>query len=183
MDAWIWCESNKNITAGIHCRERRIPVGGIRFVQWIALYNPIAPGVNLISDGYAEFMTPSGIEAMFIEVDLGHESLRVWREKAKQYLHFAVSGGYARHFKGSRFRVLMLVNSERRMHSLRAAVVGVTQKSFWLATLDETRGKKFYTPAWLLIRFQKWPNGGEDGRTFSDPASLLLGENLGELGV
>jgi hypothetical protein len=35
------------------------------------------------------------------------------------------------------------------LHSIRAAIAGVTQKIFWFATLDAARGKKFFGPVWL----------------------------------
>jgi hypothetical protein len=126
-----------------------IPAQGVRFVNWLAFHEPFIPGLSLIPDGYVEFMTPSGIDASFIEVDLGHESLTVWKEKAKHYLQLAVSGECERQFKQSRFRVLVLVNSERRLQSIRSAVRGITEKIFWFTTLDGVRGEKFFGPVWL----------------------------------
>jgi hypothetical protein len=126
-----------------------IPVPRVRFVNWLVFHEPLSAGLALIPDGYVEFMTPSGIDASFIEVDLGHEALSVWKEKARHYLQLALSGEYERQFKQSRFRVLVLANSERRLHSIRAAVAGVTQKIFWFATLDQVHGEKFFGPVWL----------------------------------
>jgi hypothetical protein len=121
----------------------------VRFVNWLAFHEPLVAGLSLIPDGYVEFTTPHGIDASFIEVDLGHEGLAVWKEKTKHYLQLALSGEYERQFKQSRFRVLVLANSERRLHSIRAAVRGVTEKIFWFATLDAARGKRFFAPVWL----------------------------------
>ena len=126
-----------------------IPVPRVRFVNWLAFHEPLVAGLSLIPDGYVEFATPSGIDASFIEVDLGHEGLTVWKEKTRHYLQLALSGEYERQFKQSRFRVLVLANSERRLHSIRAAVAGITQKIFWFATLDAVRGEKFFGPVWL----------------------------------
>jgi hypothetical protein len=126
-----------------------MPVPGIRFMQWLAFYEPLAPGLPLIPDGYAEFATPSGIDAKFIEVDLGHESLAVWKEKVKNYLHLATSGEFAKRFKQSRFRVLILANSERRMHSLRVAVAKISQKIFRFTTLERAHRKDIFGPVWL----------------------------------
>jgi hypothetical protein len=126
-----------------------IPIPGVRFVNWLAFHEPLIAGLSLIPDGYVEFMTPSGIDASFIEVDLGHESLTVWKEKAKHYLQLALSGEYERQFRQSRFRVLVLVNSERRLQSIRSAVRGITEKIFWFATLDAVRGEKFFGSVWL----------------------------------
>jgi hypothetical protein len=126
-----------------------IPVPRVRFVNWLAFHEPLVAGLSLIPDGYVEFATPSGIDASFIEVDLGHEGLAVWKEKTRHYVQLALSGEYERQFKQPRFRVLVLANSERRLHSIRAAVAGITQKIFWFAPLDGVHGKKFFGPAWL----------------------------------
>lgn len=126
-----------------------VPVPHVQFVQWLSFYEPLAPGLPLIPDGYAEWKTSDGIDAAFIEVDLGHEALSIWKEKAKHYLQVALSGEFERQFKQPRFRVLVLANSERRMQSIRATAAGVTQKIFWFATRDATRGEKFFGPVWL----------------------------------
>jgi hypothetical protein len=126
-----------------------VPVPRVRFVNWLAFHEPLAAGLSLIPDGYAEFMTPTGIDASFLEVDLGHEGLAVWKEKTRHYLQLALSGEYERQFRQPRFRVLVLANSERRLHSIRAAVAAITQKLFWFAPLDAVRGKKFFGSVWL----------------------------------
>jgi len=82
-------------------------------------------------------------------VDLGHEGLAIWKEKTRHYLQLALSGEYERQFRQSRFRVLVLANSERRLQSIRAAVRGVTEKIFWFTSLDAVRNEKFFGPVWL----------------------------------
>lgn len=126
-----------------------IPVPGIRFVNWLYFHEPPVAGLPLIPDGYAEFATPSGIDGSFIELDLGHESLAVFRRKAESYLQLALSGDFARNFRLPRFRVLVIAHSPRRVQTLRAAVAGVTEKIFWFAALDDVRGDGFFGPAWL----------------------------------
>jgi hypothetical protein len=126
-----------------------VPIPDLQFVNWLSFYEPLVPGLPLIPDGYVEWKTLSGINAAFVEVDLGHEALAVWKEKAKHYLRLALSGDFERQFKHSRFRVLVLANSERRMQSIRAAVANVTQKIFWFATQDAAHGDKFFAPVWL----------------------------------
>jgi hypothetical protein len=126
-----------------------IPIPQVRFLTWKAFYEPLTSELRLIPDGYVEFATPSGIDASFVEVDLGHEGLSVWKEKAKHYLQFAISGEYERQFRQSRFRVIVLANSERRLQSIRAAVAGITEKIFWFAPLDKVTGEKFFGPVWL----------------------------------
>ncbi len=78
------------------------------FNRWIAFPKRPAPGLRLIPDGYVELETRSGIVTAFLEVDLGHERLRVWRDKVRNYLDLAVTGNFEREFKQTRFRVLVV---------------------------------------------------------------------------
>lgn len=135
----------------LYCRLKfgTIPEHGIAFVQWVGFTEPLTDHLRLIPDGYVEFRTSAGIDASFVEVDLGTEETRVWKEKATQYREFAISGAYARRFGQPRFRVLVLVNSSRRLQSIRSAVAQVTPKLFWFATLDDARGGRYFGPVWL----------------------------------
>lgn len=133
----------------IYCafKYRPIPVPQVTFQRWLSFHEPVVPQINLIPDGYVEFTTPSGIIACFLEVDLGHETLSVWKEKARRYRELALSGEYRKKFRQERFRVLVLTSSERKLHSIRKAVAEVTQKIFWFATLDSVRDGLF-TSVW-----------------------------------
>lgn len=135
----------------VYCnvRFRTVPPVGVSFVNWMAFMEPLTEHLRLIPDGYVEFQTPAGIDASFIEVDLGTEALGVWKEKTERYIAFATSGDYARRFKHSRFRVLVVVHSARRLQSIRVKVATITPKIFWFATLDDARGEKFFSPVWL----------------------------------
>jgi len=149
----------------VYCNVRfnPSPVPNIRCLTWMAFTVPIAENPRLIPDGYAEFATATGIESAFFEVDLGTEELKVWKEKARSYVSFAISGQFAKKFNQSRFRVLVLADSERRLKYIRAAVAEVTEKIFWFATLDATRGPKFYDPLWLR------PTGADYQPLFEQP--------------
>jgi Replication-relaxation len=125
-----------------------IPVVGVSFRRWLAFYEPITKNVRLIPDGYVELATQREALAAFLEVDLGHERGPVWKEKPKNYLQLALSGEFEQHFDLNRFRVLVLANSERRMHSLRKTVGAITQKIFWFATLEAVRDRGFFAPVW-----------------------------------
>jgi len=124
-----------------------IPIEGVTFHRWISLAQPITPDLPLIPDGYVELVSPQGVMAAFLEVDLGNESLRVWREKARKYLQLAISGTYGRLFGGERFRVLVVAHSARRTESLRRAVAQETQKIFRFAALEAAR-TQFFGPVW-----------------------------------
>jgi hypothetical protein len=125
-----------------------IPVPQMTFHRWQSFAEPVVPGIRLIPDGYVEFITPRGITACFLEVDLGHESQTIWKGKAEHYLELALAGKYREHFGHERFRVLVLANSERRLHSIRKTVRAITQKIFWFATLASVRND-FFAPVWL----------------------------------
>ena len=126
-----------------------IPIAAVKFHRWVAFHEPLVAGLSLIPDGYVEFTTTAGIDAAFLEVDLGHESLTVWKEKTRHYLQLALSGEFQKQFGADRFRVIVLANSERRLQSIRSAVVATTQKIFWFATLDAVRNEQFFTSVWL----------------------------------
>ena len=125
-----------------------IPVSQMTFHRWLNFAGPVVPGIRLIPDGYVELMTPGGITACFLEVDLGHESQTIWKRKAEHYLELALSGKFKEYFGHERFRVLVLANSERRLHSIRKTVREVTQKIFWFATLASVRDD-FFAPVWF----------------------------------
>jgi len=127
---------------------RPIPVPQILFHHWQSFHEPVTQGINLIPDGYVEFMTPDGIAACFLEVDLGHESRTVWKEKTRRYVQLALSGAYQKKFGQARFRVLVVTHTERKLHSIRKAVAEVTQKIFWFAPLAMLK-KDFFAPVWL----------------------------------
>jgi hypothetical protein len=135
----------------IYCalKFRTVPNSGVTFVRWIAFHRPITPGLRLIPDGYVELGTSQGVVAMFLEVDLGNESLTVWKEKVRNYLQFALSGDCERLFGQSRFRVLVLANSERRLLSIRKAVSVLTDKIFWFASLESINREGLFAPVWL----------------------------------
>jgi hypothetical protein len=121
---------------------------GIVFKRWMGFPKRPAPGLRVIPDGYVELETASGIVAAFLEVDLGHERLRVWRDKVRNYLDLAVTGNFEREFKQSRFRVLVVADSERRLDAIREVVLAVTDKIFWFATYESIRRDGAFAPIW-----------------------------------
>lgn len=135
----------------VYCalKFKSLPIAQVKFHRWLGFHEALVAGLSLIPDGYVEFATSTGIDGAFLEVDLGHESLTVWKEKTRHYLQFALSGEFQKQFKTDRFRVIVLANSERRLHSIRSAVAATTQKIFWFATLDAVRDDKFFSSVWF----------------------------------
>jgi len=122
---------------------------GVSFSRWLSFFAPIANGLRLIPDGYAELETPAGVTAFFLEVDLGHEHGPVWKKKMEHYLQFALMG--AQEGKGfhRQFRVLVLAPGERRVQSIRKLAGRMTDKIFWFTSLESSRGSGFVAPIWL----------------------------------
>jgi hypothetical protein len=132
----------------VYCTLKYKAVPGVAFERWVSFRQPVTPSLGLIPDGLVELRTASGIVSCFLEVDLGHESLSIWQRKAKNYLQLALSGDFRKQFGQAHFRVLVLVNSERRLHSIRKTLAAVTEKIIWLATI-ESATTSFFATIWL----------------------------------
>jgi len=120
-----------------------------RLVQWIAFHESLESGLSLIPDGYCEIAANGKTIAAFLEVDLGHESRTVWKEKVGAYLRYAIGGNFAKQFGYGQFRVLVIANSVKRMQSLRVATANVTEKIFWFANFEEIAQSGFWSAIWL----------------------------------
>jgi hypothetical protein len=125
-----------------------IPVPNVTLDRWRTFTKPLASDVPLIPDAYVEVRTPAGTKAMFVEIDQGTESLRVWRRKAEQYVAFAISGAFPRLFPHPQFRVVVILPTPKRLLTVRACIAGVTTKIFWLTTSESTNGPDFWGPVW-----------------------------------
>jgi hypothetical protein len=138
----------------IYCtlKYRPTPVEGVTFKRWKSFHEPFTPTIRLIPDGYVELQTSAGIIPSFLEVDLGNESLTVWKEKVSNYLQLALSGECERRFGQGRFRVLVIAHSERRLRSIRTALAAATDKLFWLASFESIRHDGLFAALWLRPR-------------------------------
>ena len=133
----------------LQLKHSAIPVSGWWFVRWQGFQKNLAPAVPLIPDGYFEVRSSTGVRACFVEVDLGTEALPVIQKKVQLYLHLATSGEFSKLFHQQQFRVLVIANSERRLQNIRAAIAKLTDKIFWLTTLDSIHRERFWSPVWL----------------------------------
>ena len=129
-----------------------LPFPAIAFRRWVDFQQPLAPGLRLIPDGYVEFQTPDEIIGSFIEVDLGHERLKVWTAKVENYLQLARSGHFEDQFGLKRFRTLVIARTPGRMLSIRGAVAPLTEKIFWFANLEAISREGVFGPIWLRPR-------------------------------
>jgi hypothetical protein len=115
--------------------------------RWRTFQQPIAKNLKLIPDAYFELVTKDGLKAMFVEVDRGTESLRIWRGKVNQYLALAVSGQFPQVFGQQQFRVLVVVPSMRRLQTVSRCIAATTTKIFWLAANDSI-DREPWGPIW-----------------------------------
>jgi hypothetical protein len=126
-----------------------ISPAGIRLTRWHIFRQPISEAIKLTPDAYFEVATSDNIRAIFLEVDLGTEALKVWQEKTASYLQLAVSGEFQRKFHQPQFRVLVIVNSERRLANIRGVISKSTDKIFWFTTFESIHRGGFWSTVWL----------------------------------
>jgi hypothetical protein len=132
----------------IQARFRSLP-SGLSCERWMTFREPLSPSVPLMPDGYFELVQENASHPMFLEVDLGTESSRVWKRKVELYLKFALGGEFERMFHQQRFRVLVVLHSERRMEAIRKTVTRRTEKLFWFSTQDDVSREGLGIPIWL----------------------------------
>lgn len=134
----------------VYCtvKFRRLPLA-TRFVGWRAFHEALSQHSRLVPDGYFELHSPAGTPPMFLEVDLGHQSMRVLEQKARQYLHLAVSGDFTRLFRKPQFRVLVITTSPRRLAKIRSVIAKQTDKVFWLSDFQTINRAGFWSACWL----------------------------------
>ena len=135
----------------IYCalKYHPIPLTDTRLVRWEIFQSPIDSQSSLKPDAYLEVQNPQKTVAAFLEFDLGHENLLIWKAKVQKYLRYAVSGEFERAFHHPQFRVLVVTNSLRRREALRKATAAITDKIFWFTTTDSIHRDGFWSPIWL----------------------------------
>jgi len=130
-------------------KYRQLPHGNMQFRRWVTFRQSISEAIKLTPDAYLELAIGDTTRAMFLEVDLGTEALKVWQQKTTYYLQLAVSGEFAKRFRQPQFRVLVAANSERRLDNIRRTVAKSTDKIFWFTTFEIIQRDGFWSPIWL----------------------------------
>ena len=130
-------------------KYRQVSVDSGKLVRWENLYRPIDAKRSLIPDAYIEISGPEETIAAFLEFDLGHENLIVWKKKVEKYLHYAISGEFENPVHRSQFRVLVVTSSERRLEGLQKATAAVTSKIFYFSTVNSVQDTGFWAPIWF----------------------------------
>ena len=127
----------------------RALLSGLSCERWMTFREPLSPSVPLMPDGYLELTRETVVHPMFLEVDLGTESSRVWERKVELYLKFALGSEFEPRFHQKRFRVLVVLHSERRMEAIRRTVAKRTEKLFWFSTQEDVSRKGLSSSIWL----------------------------------
>ena len=125
------------------------PPTATRLLKWMVFTEPISTEAPIAPDGYFEIQSLTANHPMFLEVDRGTEGQKIWKKKTESYLRLAMTGEFARRFGQERFRVLVVVNSQRRLDSIRTSVAKHTEKIFWFATLQTINSDGFWSTVWL----------------------------------
>lgn len=134
---WIW----------IATKYRALP--NAEFVHWLNFPKVISESVPLLPDGYFELKIAASIHSVFVEVDLGTETAKIWERKLSLYIKLATSGEFTRIFDKPRFKVAVVVTSERRMRNLRRIVQKHTSKIFFFNTLENIKRDGLLASSWL----------------------------------
>lgn len=121
---------------------------GVAVQNWTRFFEPLASSLPLIPDAYCT-VSGANVPATFLEVDLGTEPQRVWQRKARLYVELATSGQFSTLFGESRFRVLVIARSERRIESIRTTISKITDRLFWFASFQNIHRESIWTPIWL----------------------------------
>jgi len=153
----------------IYCalKYRSLPPG-IVFRSWSPVEKPLLPSVRIIPDGYLTFEAHGRIMSAFLEVDLGHERRAVWLEKVRNYVGVAASGQWTGERGETRFLVLVLTTTHRKLESIRSLIARETTKIFRLTTFDAFRSQGFFAPIWVR------PTGKDREGLFESPPFNLL---------
>jgi hypothetical protein len=93
------------------------PPTGVEMNNWNTFDDPLSPAINLKPDAYCELRSDA-VRPIFVEVDTGTETRRIWRRKTNEYLKLAVTEDFQRLFHQKQFRVLIITTSERRLQAI-----------------------------------------------------------------
>ncbi len=91
----------------------------------------------LCPDAYLCYRVGARRSHFFLEVDLGTETNRRFREKVRAYIAYRQSGRFRERYRAYAFRVLTLTTSQKRLANLRRAAEAAGGGSmFWFGTLQ-----------------------------------------------
>lgn len=119
-----------------------------KFKRWLVPKLPLSGASRIIPDAYFQIESTAKQTSSFLECDLGGESSKVWRQKIEEYLAFATTGEFQKHFRETQFRVVVVTTTERRMQALANLIARYTDKIFWLSTFELINLSGFWSSVW-----------------------------------
>jgi hypothetical protein len=113
--------------------------------------NPVKKPV--LPDGYFCLATPRGRARFFLEVDRGTEELSKFTPQVRVYNTYTESGQYQAAFQAKSLRILIVTSSERRLRTLKAAVVAAGgDRKYWFTTFQAITAEQVLThPIWQTV--------------------------------
>ena len=128
---------------------RPIPIAAVSCARWLAFQKPPLSNLPLIPDAYFELSAPADVACCFLEVDMSTESPKIWQRKISLYLQMAGSKDFEKQFGRSRFRVLVLTTTDKRLNAIRALIRRSTDRVFWLSTFEHLQREGFWSAVWM----------------------------------
>ena len=122
-----------------------IAAGIDRNTIWQTFRAPPLPSIPIIPDSCIQ----TASQLLFVEMDLGTESLHVWNRKVAHYIKLAISGAHREIAPFPVFGVLVIAEDEKRLGLLRRHIAKQTQKLFWFQTLSIIQRQGFWAASWL----------------------------------
>jgi Replication-relaxation len=107
------------------------------------------PGSSVIPDAYFEILIADTIKPVFLEVDKGTESKKIWKKKTAGYLSFALSGSFEKAFHQTQFRVAVVTTGQSQLRRIQSVLSEQTDKVFWLTTFSDIKSLGFFSAIWL----------------------------------
>jgi len=136
-------------------RQSDVQASGPRLLRWTTFSQPISSTIRLSPDAYLELEIPDGVRAVFLEVDRGTETRRIWDRKVAAYIALATSGEFTARFGHAQFRVAVIAPSMHRLYGIRTCIARRIDKLFWLTHSRHQTRDWFAQPVWLR------PHGNE----------------------
>jgi hypothetical protein len=106
---------------------------------------------TLTPDAFLRYGVGKQALSAFVEVDQGTMTNKRFKEKIERYFAYDVSGRYANHYKGQRFRVLVLVRTPERLANLKGTAAQVAQRHCWFATATDIQQRGLDAQIWETL--------------------------------
>lgn len=106
---------------------------------------------SLTPDAFLRYRVGRQVLSAFVEVDRGTMPNRRFKEKVERYFAYDVSGRYASRYKGQRFRVLVIAQSQARLENLKTTAAQVAQRYCWFTGVSEVRENAPLMAIWQTI--------------------------------